>query len=74
MCHPQVLAAPEQWLPCVPEAMAPVQSEWAEKDLKALASEGGEEGDARPSREYLAELHERRSRNPRGFQEVWVAF
>ncbi|CAE8601620.1 unnamed protein product, partial [Polarella glacialis] len=78
----EVLAAPEEWLPALPpDAMLEVKSQLA-ASAEASGSEDDEEQDpslpapppstssAARRRAFMAEVHERRARNPRAFQEA----
>lgn len=67
----EVLRAPEEWLPALPEALPEVRSGLGQRASVQLGAGAPPEegGDACLRREYMAELHERRVRDPRGFQE-----
>jgi len=81
-----VLSAPEEWLPMAQnvEAQAEVKSDWAqaleagrqgeaEPGVRDESAAERRDADGRLPREYIAELHERRARDPRGFQESMLA-
>uniref|UniRef100_A0A7S1B1C1 SCP domain-containing protein n=1 Tax=Noctiluca scintillans TaxID=2966 RepID=A0A7S1B1C1_NOCSC len=72
----ELLQAPDEWLRTVAPAPPAVQSQWAERDSGDLDDLGGSQVPLRGdvgSREYLADLHERRVKDPRGFQEAMLA-
>jgi len=85
----EVLRAPDEWLATIPEAQPEVTSAWAldeagiDWSLAASADgqepsapgggSGGAAAAAAGSRAFMAELHERRARDPRGFQEAMRA-
>lgn len=70
----EVLRAPEEWLPVVPEALPEVQSSWAAGPASGGAGAPDASGAADgATRAFLAELHERRARDPRGFLEAMRA-
>jgi len=80
----EVVRAPDEWLPMVLEALPEVQSEWArESDWATAACEdlaepvtsadGNSATSGGPSRAYIADLHERRARDPRAFAEAMRA-
>jgi len=79
----EVLRSPEEWISTVVEAQPEVQSQWAaEAEAEAANIECNDSfqadahaGSSRsgPSRAFLAEVHERRARDPRGFQEAMRA-
>jgi uncharacterized protein YkwD len=80
----EVLRNPDEWLPpSVGEALPAVQSEWAKSQIEeatpnaaaaaVTSAAAAAVNDGVPSREYRAELHERRLKDPRGFQEAMRA-
>ncbi|CAE7507058.1 ylbC [Symbiodinium natans] len=65
----EVLRAPETWVPAVCAAMPEVKSRVGE----AIDALDTPESEIATARELLAEVHARRARDPRGFQEAMRA-
>lgn len=75
----QVLQEPDKWLSSVGEAQPEVAAAWvtaalpSEQTVVAEDSATAQSGEDFASRAFLADMHERRIRDPRGFQAAMLA-